>query len=240
MELKFQSISASRSRNSVFILDARLCLSFYLDQLIDQLQLRIDLLRTRMKAGTSSLNPYAEAYIPLSKRGAADGIKRVESVGNEKRDSKEVSFSVGLHHWDPTAQVPQGYNSHGANALYSAENSKLKGHVVQGFQSSSSFNPSELEKAILDEELDLDLAYLQTLFPGISDESLSDVYFANKGDVDATVEMLNHLESCSDSSEKLPETLDIGDVPEPGVGIELPSQEAGPSSSGVSGSTVVI
>lgn len=48
------------------------------------------------------------------------------------------------------------------------------------------------------------------------------------------------LQNCSDSSERLPETLDIGDVPEPGAGIELPSHETGPSTSGVSGPTVVI
>lgn len=156
--------------------------------------LTVTVLCTRMKAGNSTLNPYAEAYIPLSKRGAADGNKRVEPSGNETRGAKEDSISVGLHHWDPTAQVPRGYNAHGADALYAAENSKLKAHAVQVSQNSSSFNPSEYEKAIFDVEHDLDLAYLQTLFPGISDESLSDVYFANKGDVEATVDMLNHLE----------------------------------------------
>lgn len=149
---------------------------------------------TRMMAGNSTLNPYAEAYVPLSKRGAADGNKRVESSGNETRGAKVDTISVGLHHWDPTAQVPRGYNARGADTLYSAENSKLKGHAVQGFQNSSSFNQSELEKAIIDEEHDMDLEYLQTLFPGISDESLSDVYFANKGDVESTIDMLTHLE----------------------------------------------
>ena len=50
------------------------------------------------------------------------------------------------------------------------------------------------EKHILDEEFEMNLTYLQMTFPGISDESLSNVYLANKGDLESTVVMLNQLE----------------------------------------------
>lgn len=146
----------------------------------------------KMKAGTSTLNPYAQSYIPLSKRGPPDGNKDFKSSGTETGGAKLAS-SMGSQPWDPTAQAQQSYMPSGADAFSSTSHSKLK-YTAQEFQSSSLHNHSELEKAILDEEFDMDLAYLQTLFPGISDESLSDVYFANKGDVDATVDMLNHLE----------------------------------------------
>ena len=47
---------------------------------------------------------------------------------------------------------------------------------------------------IAEEEREMDLAYLQMMFPGISCESLSDVYFVSKGDLEATLDMLNHFE----------------------------------------------
>uniref|UniRef100_A0A7N0TAM9 CUE domain-containing protein n=1 Tax=Kalanchoe fedtschenkoi TaxID=63787 RepID=A0A7N0TAM9_KALFE len=59
-------------------------------------------------------------------------------------------------------------------------------------------------------QLEMDLAYLQTLFPSISEQSLSDVYFVNDCDLDAAYDMLSQLET-------LPDSLDIGDVSEPQI-----------------------
>jgi len=93
----------------------------------------------------------------------------------------------------------------------------------------------------VDEDYDMDLAYLQMTFPGVSEESLFDVYIANKGDLEFTVDMLNQLELYSvDSLENLPDTLDIGDVSEAGSSSEAAASlklknvagEAGGSSSG--------
>ncbi|CAK9179203.1 unnamed protein product [Ilex paraguariensis] len=129
-----------------------------------------------MKAGTSTLNPYAASYVPLSKRGAADGNKDYKS-GNE-------AVWLGPHSEGTTKKQQQ-----------IAEDPTLKGYPVQGFYGSSSHNPREMtEKHTMDEVFDMDLAYLQMTFPGVSDESLFDVYLANKGDLEATIDMLNQLE----------------------------------------------
>ncbi|CAK9179204.1 unnamed protein product [Ilex paraguariensis] len=182
-----------------------------------------------MKAGTSTLNPYAASYVPLSKRGAADGNKDYKS-GNE-------AVWLGPHSEGTTKKQQQ-----------IAEDPTLKGYPVQGFYGSSSHNPREMtEKHTMDEVFDMDLAYLQMTFPGVSDESLFDVYLANKGDLEATIDMLNQLELYSvDSSGKLPDSLDIGDVSESGSSSNHAAQklkqvagEISVSSSGPSDSAIV-
>ncbi|XAR69331.1 hypothetical protein NMG60_11000871 [Bertholletia excelsa] len=140
-----------------------------------------------MSPGTSSLNPYAASYIPLSRRGSADANSDSVSAAEDCKSSNKTSH----------------------------EEYTLKGNLVHG---SSSKNSREMtEKQIMDEECDMDLAYLQMTFPYISDESLSDVYLANKGDLEATVEMLNQLEPYTgDVSEYHPDVLDINHVSESG------------------------
>lgn len=148
---------------------------------------------TPMKAGASTLNPYAESYVPLSKRGGIDGKNDFKFSGIQAKRANEASI-LGPQIWDLTIQAPQTYNTYSGD-VYIAENSKLKGHTGIGFHGSSSYNPAEVtEKETLGEEFDMDLAYLQMTFPGISEESLSGVYLANRGDLDATIDMLNHLE----------------------------------------------
>ncbi|PON58939.1 Ubiquitin system component Cue [Trema orientale] len=150
-----------------------------------------------MKPGVSTLNPYAAAYIPLSKRGAEQAV-----ITQNQRHHK-ASFEGNFH-----AKAEQ-FNQD----VFSA-----KSHSSHGFYSGSSQNVNELaEKQLLDEEFDIDLEYLQMTFPGLSEQSLADVYLANKGDLEATVDMLNQLEFHTvESSESLPDTLDIGDVSESG------------------------
>ncbi|KAL3500460.1 hypothetical protein ACH5RR_039553 [Cinchona calisaya] len=199
-----------------------------------------------MKAGASTLNPYAESYVPLSKRRGLDGRNDFKFAGVEAKRASEATV-LGPQHWDPTVQAPQSYNIHSGDPLYTPESTKLKDHTGLGFHGSSSYNPVEMtEKSISDEEFDMDLAFLQMTFPGVSDESLTGVYFANQGDLDATIDMLNHLEVYPVDS-KLPDTLDIGDVPEAGSAGEFASQklknvniEAGASSSGLSGTTPAV
>lgn len=147
-----------------------------------------------MKAGASSLNPYAESYVPLSKRRGPDGRNDLKFPGVEEKWANEA-IVLGSRHWDSTVQAPQNYNIHSGETFYAAENSKLKGHAGLGFHGSSSYSPDETkEKPILDEAFDMDLAYLQMTFPGLSEESLSEVYFANKCDLDASIDMLDQLE----------------------------------------------
>lgn len=124
-----------------------------------------------MKPGVSTLNPYAAAYIPLSKRAA-------EPVHNQR--FQKASFEG---------------NFHGALEHYSQDVISVKNHSSHGSYSRSSQNVNEVvEKQMLDEEFDIDMEYLQMSFPGLSEQSLADVYLANKGDLEAAVDMLNQLE----------------------------------------------
>ncbi|CAN8265156.1 unnamed protein product [Cochlearia groenlandica] len=144
-----------------------------------------------MKPGGSALNPYAAAYVPLSKR--------------EGYLDKSRSTNPATHHvQQQQPYVPRGYG------------------VAQGmgsFQGSQMPNTSSSYKQMKDEELDLDMdmdmEFLLVTFSGLSHESINDVYLANNGDLDATIEMLNQLEIySSEAQEYLPDTLDIGDFPE--------------------------
>lgn len=46
-------------------------------------------------------------------------------------------------------------------------------------------------------DIDMDIEYLLVTFSGLSQESITDVYLANSGDLEATIEMLNQLEVSS-------------------------------------------
>ncbi|KAH6774250.1 hypothetical protein C2S51_012654 [Perilla frutescens var. frutescens] len=158
--------------------------------------------------GSSSLNPYAASYVPLFKRGAAD-VNKENEVGHYGH--RPVNTFPQGQHQNVSQSHPQS-----AGATQTAEYSKWKDHRSNEFVASTSQYPNEMPgKPNVDEDFDMDLAYLQMTFPGISEESLSDVYLANKCDLDSAVDMLNQLEiHPDDSSDKLPDTLDIGDVPE--------------------------
>ncbi|KAL1829338.1 hypothetical protein ACET3Z_007750 [Daucus carota] len=154
-----------------------------------------------MKGGTSSLNPYAASYIPLSRRGISDGNKDFEITTNASKSGDEGLQPATTH--NQYQMAPQSYS-------------------IQ-------------EKHKSDDDSDMDLTYLQMTFPGVSDDSLSDVYLINKGDLDATVDMLNQLELYqTDYSENLPDTLDIGDVAESGSSVyklkDVSKSEVGGSS----------
>ncbi|CAN7045705.1 unnamed protein product [Brassica rapa subsp. trilocularis] len=99
-----------------------------------------------------------------------------------------------------------------------------------------SAKPAASEKQMSDEdlEMDVDIEFLLATFSDLSYESISDVYLANNGDLDATIEMLTQLEIFSNEAEEyLPDTLDIGDVPET---IE-PSTSSAPKQTNASAST---
>lgn len=129
----------------------------------------------QMKGRTSFLNPYAATYVSLCRKGVVDESTK-KGYTNGYQASTQSQYRI--------------YN--GSDKPQIAEDSKLK---CETFYGSLSQNPNEVtEKKALDEEYDMDLAYLLMMFPGISDESLSDVYKANNGDLEATVDMLSELE----------------------------------------------
>ncbi|KAF2304528.1 hypothetical protein GH714_032979 [Hevea brasiliensis] len=170
-----------------------------------------------MKPGVSTLNPNAASYIPLSKREAAENIE-VPGVTTKVCQSGNETVWNG-----PAEHTTQGRQHKQASST--PQTSALKSHYAHGFYGSSSQSLYDLtDKQMMDEEFDMDLEYLQMTFPGISDESLNDVYMANKGDLEATIDMLNQLEFDSfESTENLPDTLDIGDVSESGSSAECSS-----------------
>ena len=49
----------------------------------------------------------------------------------------------------------------------------------------------------LEMDIDMDIEYLLVTFSGLSQESITDVYLANSGDLEATIEMLTQLEVSS-------------------------------------------
>ncbi|KAK4422296.1 Polyadenylate-binding protein-interacting protein 6 [Sesamum alatum] len=178
---------------------------------------------TSMKSTTSSLNPYAASYVPLSQRGVADVNKEFNSAQELNRGNDPVWFGH-----QPNNTLPQGQHQNisqsYASAGQTADFSKQKDHPG-GFFASTSQYPNEMPENSNSDD-DMDLAYLQMTFPGISYDSLHEVYLANNNDLDAAVDLLNQLEVClDDSSDKLPDTLDIGDVPESGPVSALASEE---------------
>ncbi|CAA2955311.1 polyadenylate-binding -interacting 5-like [Olea europaea subsp. europaea] len=199
-----------------------------------------------MKPGTSKLNPNATSYIPFSERGTVDKGEDFEFSTKESNCGNEAIWfgdqsKDALTHCQPQ-NVSQSYIQC-TDILQTAELSKLKDHCGGELYASSSHNQNTMaEKFTLEEEFDMDITYLQMKFPGISKDSLSEVYSTSNCDVESAVDMLNQLElSPVDLSEKLPEYLDIGDVPESLSYCELPSQklknvtgEAGASTSGSS------
>ncbi|OIV96511.1 hypothetical protein TanjilG_07903 [Lupinus angustifolius] len=137
----------------------------------------------------SSLNPYAASYVPLSKRESA-GRTLVTDKGSENHSSKKMTGNFQTN----SQFASNSYGSSSQNRVQSADN-----HFTD------------------DDHIDLDIEYMKMSFPGISEESLRDVYLLSRDDLDAAIDMLSQLEfdHAVESSGSLPETLDIGDVSEP-------------------------
>ncbi|CAH2044425.1 unnamed protein product [Thlaspi arvense] len=143
-----------------------------------------------MKPGGSSLNPYAAAYVPISKRAG----------GQESRSAKPAT-----HHVQHQPYVAHGFGVQGMGGFPGSQMSTPK----------TSSDTAYKQMRDEDLEMDMDIEFLLVTFSGLSHESINDVYLANNGDLDATIEMLNQLEIYSNEAEEyLPDTLDIGDVPE--------------------------
>ncbi|KAG8381878.1 hypothetical protein BUALT_Bualt05G0018600 [Buddleja alternifolia] len=180
-----------------------------------------------MKTGPSSLNPNAASYVPICKRSTSDVNRELNSARELNSENEAVWFG---HQPDNTLTQGQHLNIsqshvHSPNAMRAAEFAKWKDHRGGEFYASTSQYQNILPEKPNFDDFDMDLAYLQMTFPGISEESLSDVYLANICDLDAAVDMIHQLEiHPGDSPTKLPDTLDIGDVPEFGSSSEVESQ----------------
>lgn len=146
----------------------------------------------------SKLNPYAASYIPLVKR---------ETTKSSESNHQSAWYGLADH---------ELHDRQHDKAPSISGVSTNKSQFAFGFYGSSSQKPNEVEeKRVLDEEYEMDLDYLRMIFPGISDESLGDVYMANNCDLEASIDMLNQLESDThESSGNLPDSLDISDASE--------------------------
>lgn len=144
-----------------------------------------------MKPGVSSLNPYAAAYIPLSKREADDRTYAIAKELSHSNDAIWFGAPQNITQNQNHSKTYLGSDSPGTAALLSPKAFALNSYPAHGSYGSSSQNVNEVTE---NEEFDMDLEYLQMAFPGISDQSLADVYLANKGDLEATIDMLNQLE----------------------------------------------
>lgn len=120
-----------------------------------------------MNSSTSTLNPNAASYVPLFKR----------EVISEDKYSKTMLGKAAVS--DPHLTV---------------NDDKLKGQQADASDGLSSEEFIEMDTKYMDEESEMDLAYLQMMFPGVSDQSLADVYTVNLGDLDSAVDMLTDLE----------------------------------------------
>ncbi|KAK4797229.1 hypothetical protein SAY86_029555 [Trapa natans] len=160
----------------------------------------------------SSLNPNASSYVPLSQRVV--DCKTEPLRGSDKITENSIN-SCQVYVERKACDVS---NSHEIESFPITGKFSPEGYYAEG----SSLLPVLLtEKLVLDEEYNMDLDYLEMRFPEFSHQSLSGVYIANRGDIEASIDMLNDLEySPYESPECLPETLDIGDVAETVPSIE--------------------
>ncbi|XP_077211737.1 uncharacterized protein LOC143846982 [Tasmannia lanceolata] len=193
-----------------------------------------------MKPG-KSLNPYAAAYIPFSRRETKDKSNTSETTSDdnksdgEKRQCKQMTGdkNKGAKTVFEDAKS-HGETSHGDSAktrlpdddtleiwipgieeLLNCEDSSQKGHNIANYGDSAPQNPRAGAKGHnLVEDFGSDVAFLADMFPGISDQSLVDAHFANGCDLDATIEMLIQLECQDDEFQQLPDTLDDNDLSE--------------------------
>ena len=144
-----------------------------------------------MKPGGSSLNPYAASYIPLARREMNDQYAVTAEKDLNSNDAtiwyQTPKHIRGDHHF-------RNFDAH-AEKLPAADGFHMKSQPAFSSYGSSSQNVAVMtDKQMLDEEADMDLEYLRMTFPGISYQSLVDVYIVNSGDLEAAIEMLTQLE----------------------------------------------
>lgn len=141
-----------------------------------------------MKPGSSSLNPYAAAYIPLSARGKNVNTEFPNMV-NDAESDKQILLSGQL------SKLTLDHNDHGNEKLSMPEGLPLNSQQSYAPYSSSTQAPNLMGgDPTLHEEVEMELEYLQMIYPGISVQFLNEAYFLQGCDLEATIEMLNHLE----------------------------------------------
>ncbi|KAK9141857.1 hypothetical protein Syun_011257 [Stephania yunnanensis] len=142
----------------------------------------------------ATLNPYASSYIPLSREEKLDTFKSFKTGSPEKS-----GFG------DKTA-----FAKPSSSGSVDDKNSSLTGITESACNVNKPLNvedrtSSNTQSYEQNPQEELDVEYLASIFSDFSFESLADVYYANGGDLDASISMLQELESPADFSHP-PET----------------------------------
>ncbi|KAG9459342.1 hypothetical protein H6P81_003850 [Aristolochia fimbriata] len=151
-----------------------------------------------MKPMKSLLNPYADSFVPLSRQGADKQCK-----SNDKTEDIQGSLQVTTSEAENSKVASGSAKTHVDDSQFnklSLDESTPKNADDETERSNAA---DETERSNAADEFEYDLAFLAATFPGVSDQSLADVYFANDGDLDAAIEMMNQLEN-------LPEVSNFG------------------------------
>lgn len=181
-----------------------------------------------------SLNPFATSYIPLSRR-ETNRTFIAENSSNESIRANFPGYSEHNMHNPPYDNISPRLNMRHGEMAPVAIASPVQNHPFQGSLPHHISEFTEME--IVDREFNKDVEFLRTIFPGLSEQSIADVFLANEGDMDATIEMLCQLENNDPldfecAPECLPDTLDIGDSPESGfVAVDQQTKNEASSSS---------
>lgn len=140
-----------------------------------------------MNPGAASrLNPDVDLYIPQPKKEADDKTYVTDN------DSKKFDGAILFQRPQPIVKDPNVPTSQNISAF---EAPHLKSQPACNSHGSRTQNAALMtDKAIPDEQFHMDIDYLRESFPGISDQSLADVYILNRFDLDATIDMLTQLE----------------------------------------------
>ncbi|KAJ8640602.1 hypothetical protein MRB53_017296 [Persea americana] len=172
----------------------------------------------------SPLNPYAAPFIPFSRQRADnENVVPITSENSKIDDATAQYKQVKVDEAKAIKRTSGDFKTSYENPLHQLPtNSYIEGPPVSGELLGKDYNIHSFqdprshktrygtEKRSSFEEQELDLAYLTAEFPGMSEQSLVDVYCANAGDLEASVDMLIQLED--DEVLRLPDTLDLLDI----------------------------
>lgn len=168
-----------------------------------------------MKPGMSSLNPYAAPFIPLSRQRTDskniapttsedskiyDPTACYNQVTESKTGDAKITFGDSiLSDENPQHHLPNHatLNMNGCSIEGPTDSrvSLWKDCNARNYEDSMPQKADDMaDTQSLIEDYELDLAYLAAAFPSISEQSLVDVYCANSGDLEASVDMLIQLE----------------------------------------------
>lgn len=172
-----------------------------------------------MMQGKSLLNPYATPYVPLSKVMAGVSFERenkpAQKILGDSENSEIIETSADYQLPD---SVSVDYDIEGLEKVKVSDESSSK--ICDPWNSDDTYQDviprSEKQSAMDDPNLIMES--LSSMFPNISIESLAELFNANHGDLNQTIDVLEQLEYEGDELENSAETSEtiysLDDPPE--------------------------